>query len=275
MTATLCLNLFCTQAFAAADIPIKQRLIPPVAGAHQGGIVVHLDPNTLERFKKARRAGVEVIETDLRVSKDGVAMIYHDESLNRWTWCKGKLRSKTAHQIQKCRYKLTRHKIPTFEDVLKWAHGRVVINAELKDSDVIGPTVAMIQKYKAHDWVYLQAKSDPDRYTKVRELDSRVALCFAPSNAQELNWALAQDDDYLVVIEIHDNLRKKKYIQMIHDAGKLVSEDSWHLVFDQLEVLGAGCRATYKHGIDIAISNRTTDCVRQKLEYQRKHQTLE
>jgi glycerophosphoryl diester phosphodiesterase len=54
----------------------------PAVIAHQGGD--RLWPgNTLYAFRKSVEMGVDVIETDLRQSKDGVLIISHDESVDR------------------------------------------------------------------------------------------------------------------------------------------------------------------------------------------------
>jgi len=42
-----------------------------------------LDENTLAAFAAAVASGVEYIETDVQASKDGVAVLFHDENLNR------------------------------------------------------------------------------------------------------------------------------------------------------------------------------------------------
>ncbi len=42
-----------------------------------------LDENTLAAFAAAVASGVDYIETDVQASKDGVAVLFHDENLNR------------------------------------------------------------------------------------------------------------------------------------------------------------------------------------------------
>jgi len=47
--------------------------------------------NSLQVYKLAMSAGVDTIEVDLKVSKDSVLVILHDQTLNRSTTGKGKL----------------------------------------------------------------------------------------------------------------------------------------------------------------------------------------
>jgi glycerophosphoryl diester phosphodiesterase len=51
--------------------------------AHRGGT----DPteNTIEAIANALKAGTDVIETDIRATKDGVAVLFHDDTIERLT----------------------------------------------------------------------------------------------------------------------------------------------------------------------------------------------
>jgi len=62
----------------------------PLVIAHQGGDGVW-PGNTLFAFQHAADLGVDVIETDLRMSKDGVLMITHDDHVERISDGKGKI----------------------------------------------------------------------------------------------------------------------------------------------------------------------------------------
>ncbi|MGM7679107.1 glycerophosphodiester phosphodiesterase family protein [Microbacterium sp. A94] len=50
-------------------------------GVHLGSTIA--GENSLEAVRLARRAGFACIETDVRLTSDGVAVVLHDESLNR------------------------------------------------------------------------------------------------------------------------------------------------------------------------------------------------
>lgn len=247
----------------AEKMTLRQRLTGPQAGAHQGGIF-HFNPNTLQRFESARKDGADIIEMDLRLSKDGIVFVFHDKDMHFLTNCKGVFEQKTSEEIDNCRIRFSGQPIARFEDVLKWDQGRVIINAEFKDLEVIVPAISLVQKYDAYEWVFFQAKGDPQRYFIARQFDQRVALLFAPNDKEALFWALGLNDGNLLVIEIHQNLRKPEYINAIHASNKFVLEDAWHLSFSR-EVVCAKCAEAYQLGIDIAISNRPKACARQKI----------
>lgn len=240
---------------------IRERLRGVSAGAHQGG-VFHLNPNTIKRFKRAERDGVQIMELDLRLTKDGEVVVFHDAKMNLLTNCKGPLEDKTLQEVRACKFKLNREKIPTFREVLGWANGRLVINAEFKTREVAIPAVRLVRELGALEWVFFQTKSDPDRYWLARNFDSRVALLYVPKTEEDLNWAISLNDDRLIVIELHENLRRPEIIEAIHEAGKLALEDSWRYVWHQ-ELLEAACLKVFDLGIDIAISNNPRSCAKQ------------
>ena len=247
------------------QMTLRQRLAGFQAGAHQGGIF-HFNPNTLQRFESARKEGVDIIEMDLRLSKDGIVFVFHDQGMHFLTRCEGVFEQKTSEEIDNCHIRFSGQPIARFEDVLKWDQGRVIINAEFKDLEAIMPAISLVQKHDAYEWVFFQAKGDPQRYFIARQFDRRVALLFAPKDEKALFWALSLNDDNLLVIEIDEKLRKPEYINVIHSAHKFVLEDVWHFSLLK-EVVCAKCDKAYQSGIDIAISNRPKACVKQRMEY--------
>ena len=149
--------LFLSSAAWSAGLQgtLHERLSGYTVAAHAGGTFSKA-PNTLDGFEESRQDGADIIETDIRLSKDGVVVISHDEILDRWTNCKGPVRNLTWAQLKKCKYTLNGRTISSFEDALKWSHGRVVINAEFKAPEVIPATIALVQKYKAHEWTQIR-----------------------------------------------------------------------------------------------------------------------
>ena len=81
--------LFSFQSFAQSDFDqLKARLSGKVAGAHQGGIFQNA-ANTIKQFEAAKKSGMDIVEMDLRITKDGIAVVFHDETLETWTNCNG------------------------------------------------------------------------------------------------------------------------------------------------------------------------------------------
>jgi glycerophosphoryl diester phosphodiesterase len=77
------------------------------------------------------------IEIDLQLSADGVAMVFHDETLDRLTNETGALNARTAAELQKIRLKDSGDTIPTLPQVLELIGGRVPLLIEIKDQSLV------------------------------------------------------------------------------------------------------------------------------------------
>lgn len=90
----------------------------------------------IENSPAAIRAAVEAgygIEIDLQLSKDGVAMVFHDDDLDRLTAEKGPVAHRTAAELGRIGLKGSDDRIPTLAEVLALVGGRVPLLIELKD----------------------------------------------------------------------------------------------------------------------------------------------
>ena len=72
----------------------------PLIIAHRGDSS-HAPENTFAAFRRAIEAGADGIELDVRLSRDGVAVVCHDSSLQRTGLIKGKVADFTAAELKK------------------------------------------------------------------------------------------------------------------------------------------------------------------------------
>jgi len=91
--------------------------------------------NSLQAYRLAMEMGVDIIEIDLNKTSDGVMVIMHDQTIDRTTNGKGKPSDYTLEQLRKFRLKnglgrLTRNTIPTLEEVMLLAKGKVLVNLD-------------------------------------------------------------------------------------------------------------------------------------------------
>ncbi len=78
-------------------VPKKSKEIYNVKIAHRGYHKNHGE-NTLEAFREAMENDF-AIETDIRITKDGVLVCYHDRYLKRLLGSKGKISEYTYSEI--------------------------------------------------------------------------------------------------------------------------------------------------------------------------------
>ncbi len=116
----------------------------------------------IENSASAIRAAVEAgygIEIDLQLSLDGIAMVFHDENLDRLTAETGPVTARTAANLASICLTDSTDTIPTLTDVLTLIAGRVPLLIEIKDqSQTMGPTDGLLEAATA---TALQGYSGP------------------------------------------------------------------------------------------------------------------
>jgi glycerophosphoryl diester phosphodiesterase len=91
--------LLCAAASAQAANPWIERRAP-LNIAHQGG-EDEFPSNTMYAFHKALRAGADMLELDVGVTRDGKVVVIHDTTVNGKTNGTGTVASKTLRQIKR------------------------------------------------------------------------------------------------------------------------------------------------------------------------------
>ena len=111
-----------------------------LVSGHRGDRVNGLE-NTMTAMRMAVEAGCDMIETDVRMTKDGALILMHDETVDRTTDGTGKVCDLTLAEIRKLNAAvLSEGRFPpeppaTLEELLDFAleHPNLLLNIELKD----------------------------------------------------------------------------------------------------------------------------------------------
>ncbi len=72
------------------------------------------------------------IECDVQLSRDGEAVVFHDETLDRLTRANGALIDSTVAEIQAARFRDSEERVPTFAQLLERIAGRTPLICEIK-----------------------------------------------------------------------------------------------------------------------------------------------
>ncbi|MDX1535565.1 MAG: glycerophosphodiester phosphodiesterase family protein [Candidatus Spechtbacterales bacterium] len=102
--------------------------------------------NTLLSFERASELGANMIEFDVRSCRTGEVVVMHDSTVNRTTNGVGHVRDYNFFELRKLDAGKGQ-KIPTLEEVLDLAEGRLKMNIELKDERSVKETATLVQKY--------------------------------------------------------------------------------------------------------------------------------
>ena len=129
----------------------------PLAMAHRGGAIEHLE-NTMPAFQACVDLGYRYLETDVRVTADGVLVVFHDATLERVTDRTGRIEHLTWAEVSEARIG-GREPILRLEDLLgAWPDVR--FNLDIKAAGVLAPLVRTVRRLKVADRICLGSFSD-------------------------------------------------------------------------------------------------------------------
>jgi len=88
--------------------------------------------NTLRAIKRALEYAVDMVEVDVRETRDGQIVVFHDETLERTTNGRGYVHQMSFSELRKLDAGKG-ERIPTLQEVIDLVKGRVGLVIELKD----------------------------------------------------------------------------------------------------------------------------------------------
>ncbi|WP_353827540.1 glycerophosphodiester phosphodiesterase [Agromyces sp. SYSU T0242] len=129
--------------------------------AHRG-LALEVPENTLAAFEAAVRAGARYLETDVRRSADGAAVLAHDVSLDRVAGRPDAVSDLPLAELRRMDLG-GGHGFATLDELLH-AFPDARLNVDVKSDDAVTATVAAVERAGALDRVLLTAFSDRRRH---------------------------------------------------------------------------------------------------------------
>ncbi|MDX1617902.1 MAG: glycerophosphodiester phosphodiesterase family protein [Balneolaceae bacterium] len=154
--------------------------------AHRGASAYYPE-NTMSAFRGAVEMDAEMIELDVMMSSDGIPVVFHDAQLNEHTNGSGSVADYTLKQLKQFDAggwfdsKFSDQRIPTLEEVLKFAQGKIALNIEIKTESVTDglyggveeKSIDLVEKYDMEKHV-LFSSFDYRAVRHIKRLDSNI-----------------------------------------------------------------------------------------------------
>ena len=194
----------------------------------------HAPENSVAAIEHSIDVGVDVVELDLQLTRDSVLIVMHDAALDRTTTGKGKVADWTLDSIRTLRLKngcgiRTKHSVPTLEEALLAAKGRVLVNLDKADRyfDLVVPVlertgttrqIVMKGSKPADEVLALYGKYlDEVIYMPVVNLDNADAAELMQAYVSDLKPAAcellyARAEDTALPLRMRDTLRGRALI---------------------------------------------------------------
>ncbi len=173
----------------APEAAYYQNAPRPLVIAHQGGDGLW-PSNTLFAFERAAELGVDVLEMDIHMTKDGVLVVSHDEMVDRLTDGEGFIKEKTLAEVQsfdaaydwspldddaEFPYRGQGITIPTLESVFeRFPDYRMNIEIKQAEPSIAQPFCDLIRKHGMENKVLVASFKD-EALAEFREICPEVA----------------------------------------------------------------------------------------------------
>ncbi|MDT0471938.1 glycerophosphodiester phosphodiesterase [Streptomyces sp. DSM 41014] len=182
------------------------------------GAPYHARENTLESLRSALRLGADAVEIDVRLTRDGVPVLLHDETLDRLWEHDRPLRSLSADQVRA----VTDGGVPTLAEALAATDGsRVMIDLPGEpDARAVARIVAAAREAGAAERVYYTGDAPTMLAVRAADPSAEIALTrttLAPARAGLLDAIKPRWLNYRFA------LVDRALAERVHQAGCLLS----------------------------------------------------
>ena len=174
--------------------------------------------NSIKGLNACIAAGIQVVETDTRLTSDGQIVICHDESISRTTTGSGNISDLTLSKIRSYRLKdrngaATTQVMPTLKEFLEAARGKIYVNLDYSPRTAsTAQVMAVVQELGMTEQVLLYCNSaakiaevaaiDPyahayawyNRYAELKQLpgEHMVQYGYTPDSRPDLGAAVSE-----------------------------------------------------------------------------------
>jgi glycerophosphoryl diester phosphodiesterase len=167
------------------DLAARSREGRPLICGHRGARA-HAPENTLAGFALAAEMGADLIELDVRLTRDGALAVIHDATVDRTTHGTGRIADLTWDEIQSLDAGIrfgeafAGQRVPALGEVLDWARGRVYLAVEVKEPAPLPPGVVerigtVIRDAGMADQVTMHHIQQPD-ISAVLQVDQSIQI---------------------------------------------------------------------------------------------------
>lgn len=161
--------------------------------AHRGA---HLDEpeNSLAALRKTIELGVDIMELDVRFTKDKKMVLMHDKKVDRTTNAKGLVSDFTFEEIRKLRLKhrenLSNEQIPTLEEAFQLAKGKVLIDLDIKDDATLDSIIVLVNRMKMEKNCFFFVY-EPEEIFMLQKLNKNFQIMIRTENEEAVKKLVA------------------------------------------------------------------------------------
>ncbi|WP_327278810.1 MULTISPECIES: glycerophosphodiester phosphodiesterase [unclassified Streptomyces] len=200
--------------------------------------------NTLPSIRSAFARGADAVEIDVRLTRDGVPVLLHDDTLQRLWGHEVRLDAVTAPQLKE----LTDGRVPTLREALMAAGaGRVMIDLPGATAGAVRTVVGQVRDCGARDRTYYCA--GPDTMLAVRAADPGAEIA--------LTWTTLSPPRRVLIdavapawLNYRFGLVDRELTDALHKEGLLVSAWTADTTRTMRKLIAAGVDSVTTNRVD-------------------------
>ena len=195
----------------------------------------HAPENSIQAIKNCIDMGVDMVEIDIRETKDGQLVLMHDETVDRTTTGTGKVSELTWEYLQLLTLRdgighPTFHKIPTLEEALKVCKGKILVNLD-KSYDIFDKCFKVAEQTGTLKQIVIKGNKTKKEVNQqfgdyLKKVDFMPIVRLYNSNAKEIVYEYLQDKHSIpVAFEFtvpQDTIKLIREFKNIRDQGASV-----------------------------------------------------
>ncbi len=201
----------------------------PKLTAHRGG-AAYAPENTMAAFENALKMGADLVEIDVQISKDGHAVVIHDAKVNRTTNGEGFVAELTLDELRALDAgswfdeKFAGERILLFDEIVRWAKGRIGLSIELKYGphpywypEMVEKVVDTLRAHDVLDEVFLHSSNHQAIHeVKRREPRLMAAVTYHVLLIDPVRLAREAGAD---ILNMHRNFVTPEVVALAHANG--------------------------------------------------------
>lgn len=174
--------------------------------------------NSLQAIQRCIDLGVDIVEIDVRKTKDGHLILMHDKTVNRTTNGRGKVSELTLKQIKDlrlrnaCGIKGSKITVPTLEEAMTLSKNKILVNLDKIEGDLVAEAYQILKKTKTVKQAILKGRVSADKMNKKY-------------------GSIMKEIVYMPIV----NYSLKKPNQFITDYNKSINPIAYELLFSSVE----------------------------------------
>ena len=181
-----------------------------LVAAHRGDWR-HAPENSIKAIEGCIAMGVDIVEIDVRKTKDGKLVLMHDATIDRTTNGTGKVSDHTLAELKKLYLKnhkggegteLTGQRISTLEEAMLTAKGKIMVNLD-KSYGIMKEVYSVLEQTGTLDIAIFKGRSTPEQVKK--------------------DMSFMTSHEFFMPIVFSDNEKVKKsikqFLKIIHPAA--------------------------------------------------------